>query len=162
MTQTVRTAEVADRRTLQFRSLEDLRTEVDAITIKPLRVTGNWSAGQILQHVARLMEFSLDGFPMTAPWPIRMIGRLIRNRMINRPMRPGFRLPARADALLPDPGISLEQGAAALRACLDRIAKGEQMTQPSPIFGRLTHEQWIQLHLRHCEMHLSFIHFRAG
>jgi hypothetical protein len=33
-----------------------------------------------------------------------------------------------------------------LRACRQR-----------PAFGALTHEQWVQLHLRHAELHLSFV-----
>ena len=26
---------------------------------------------------------------------------------------------------------------------------------PNPLFGRLTHEQWVQLNLRHAELHLG-------
>ena len=31
------------------------------------------------------------------------------------------------------------------------------MRQPSPFEGRITHDQWVYGHLRHAELHLSFI-----
>ncbi|MFN5799079.1 MAG: DUF1569 domain-containing protein [Planctomyces sp.] len=30
------------------------------------------------------------------------------------------------------------------------------MRAPHPGFGRMTHQEWLLLHLRHSEMHLSF------
>jgi hypothetical protein len=30
------------------------------------------------------------------------------------------------------------------------------MTARHPVLGKLTHEEWTQLHLRHAELHLSF------
>jgi hypothetical protein len=32
------------------------------------------------------------------------------------------------------------------------------MTATSPVLGRLSHEQWVQFHCRHAEMHFSFMH----
>jgi hypothetical protein len=39
---------------------------------------------------------------------------------------------------------------------VSRIDMGERMKQPSPVEGRITHEQWCYFHLRHAEVHLSF------
>ena len=34
--------------------------------------------------------------------------------------------------------------------------KSECPKQVNPLFGNLSHEQWIKLNLRHAELHLSF------
>ena len=41
------------------------------------------------------------------------------------------------------------------RAAMDRL-RTTAPAAPNPVFGRLTHEQWIQLNLRHAELHLGF------
>ncbi len=61
----------------------------------------------------------------------------------------------------PDDDVTWEQAAACLRAALDRLDGGARMTQPSPVFSDLAHEQWEQLHCRHAEMHFSFMWGRA-
>ncbi len=38
---------------------------------------------------------------------------------------------------------------------IDRLNR-EPQRYPSPVFGKMTKEEWDQLHLRHAEMHLSF------
>jgi hypothetical protein len=42
-----------------------------------------------------------------------------------------------------------------LRAAIDRLNR-EPKRAPSPVFGKMTREEWDQLHLRHAELHLSF------
>ena len=29
---------------------------------------------------------------------------------------------------------------------------------PNPIFGRLTHDEWKAINLRHAELHMGFLH----
>jgi hypothetical protein len=48
-----------------------------------------------------------------------------------------------------------DEGLRRFRAALDRL-RATAPTMPNPVFGPLTHEQWIQLSLRHAELHLSF------
>jgi len=38
---------------------------------------------------------------------------------------------------------------------MERLRAGPP-ARPNVIFGPLTHDEWIQLHLRHAELHLSF------
>jgi hypothetical protein len=40
---------------------------------------------------------------------------------------------------------------------LARLDAGEQMTQKSPLLGKMTHEKWMKLHLDHCRLHFGFI-----
>ena len=58
---------------------------------------------------------------------------------------------------MPPEGTRFEEGYAALRSCVDRVLAGDRMTHPSPIFEKLTHDEWVTLQLGHCSMHLSFI-----
>jgi hypothetical protein len=71
--------------------------------------------------------------------------------------QPGRVLPAYAEPLLPDPWADFDIATARLHAALARIERGERMTASSPWEGALTHEQWLYSHLRHAELHLSFL-----
>ncbi len=158
------------RRALRFESVEALAAEVErcarAQRAGGLRATGEWTPAQVFEHVAKLIEFSYDGFPFRGTLGERVVthlGKWIAWRpMIDRAFRPGYRLRLAASALLPDPAAQFEPSAARLQAALGRIARGEPMRQPSPFEGRLTHEQWVYVHLRHAELHLSFLQLDGG
>lgn len=164
MPETNSAARVAGRRHVQLRSVADLRREVEAIIAAAqngtIRAGGNWSAPQILRHVAQVIAFSYDGFPSRPPWPIRWMGRLWfrlrRRQVLEKPFPPGFRT---MNEMLPEPDVSLERAAAQFRALLLRLEAGEPIVRASPLFGKLTHTEWMQLHLRHAELHFSFIHY---
>ncbi len=47
----IETKKVTDRRTLSFRSLDDIQADVEALDGSAIRTTGNWTAAQIVQHV---------------------------------------------------------------------------------------------------------------
>lgn len=146
-----------ERRQLRFAEVSDLRRELETICTHRVKTLGAWNEAQIVQHVTRLMEFSYNGFPFRAPWYARLIARRFLPRFLNKGFTPGFKLPSRAGALLPDDAVTLAAAAAQMAALLGRLERGEPMSQPSPIFGPLTHEQWVQLHLRHAEHHFSFV-----
>ncbi len=150
-------------RMLDFRSVADLGRELDRIeeachsgAVKP---TGSWSVGQNCQHVAKFFSFALDGFDAPAPMPIRIIATLLfKKKAIGPgPMPSGIKLPAKASYMLPDPDVSDKDGIAFLRQQIQRIKNGEQFTHPSPIFGKLTHDQWMNIQLKHAAMHLGFL-----
>lgn len=145
------------RRPLHLSDVAELRTEVEAICTRPVRTLGNWTEAQIVQHVARMMEFAYAGFPFKASRYVRPVARLYLPRLLRKGFTPSFRLPERARALLPDDAVSLAQAAAQMGAVLGRLDRGEPMTQPHPLFGVLSPEQWVQLHLRHAEHHFSFV-----
>ena len=156
------TAGAVGRRRLRFDNVDELLAELDRIVGTPTRTSGDWSAAQIIEHLAKFVEFSFDGFPFRMPWHVRLACWLLKHVawhwLLDRAMRPGYRLPESASGLLPGPDARLDASSARLRAALDRIRSGERMTQPSPFEGRITHEQWLEAHLRHAELHLSFVH----
>jgi hypothetical protein len=155
----VKTQSVTDRRELRFSSLQDILDDVEYLASgDPPRTTGNWTGGQIVKHVAMLINFSIDGFPEPrAPLPMRLLGRLVRKNALVNPMRAGVGLPRRFDFLAPSPSVTWEEAVEYMSETMARLSD-RRMTAPSPILGRLTHEQWEQLHCRHAEMHFSFMH----
>ena len=146
-----------------FRTLDQLRAELDAIEAAHrsgnLHASGNWSAGQILEHCGKLMGFSFDGFgEATAPWIIRVLAStFFKPRLGRSQMKPGIKLPRSASTLLPRDQASFDEGLALIRSQLARIDAGEKMTHDSPVLGAMTHDQWVLLHLDHCRLHLGFL-----
>lgn len=153
----------SERREIELRTLEDISAELDKIQAAhdagALSATGNWAPGQILEHVAKLMECAMDGFPGGAPAPVRWIITLLFKKKALRGGAPpaGFKIPKGADFLAPGEDTSFEQGMSRLRAIIARAQNGERFTHDSPIFGKLTHEQWITLNAGHATLHLSFL-----
>jgi hypothetical protein len=149
------------RRTLHFSTIDDALAEAERLVAAEregrLDRAGNWALGQTLGHLATWASFALDGYPdaVRAPWLVRAIARILKNRIITGGMRPGMklgRLPGGTVGLEPLPA---DEGLARFRAALERL-RATAPTEPNPVFGPLTHDQWIQLNLRHAELHLGF------
>lgn len=153
----------APRRALSFETLAALSSELDRLEAAhragTLRSTGNWTPGEILDHLARAIRPSFDGFDFAVALPIRLLGSLVmKRRFLGRGFPRGFRMsPKMSAAFGPRPGVSFEHGLGALREQLRRIERGERMSHPSPGLGSLTHEEWVRLHLRHAELHLAYL-----
>ena len=155
----------APKRALKFTCMNCLKAELDRMEEAhqrgELTTTGNWSPGQIFSHCAIFFRCSLDGFPSSAPAPVRFFARLFfkKKALSGAAMPSGFQLPKQASFMLPAPEVSFEDGVAEIREQVARLDAGERMTQMSPLLGKLTHEEWVKLHLAHCMMHLSFIDY---
>lgn len=156
---------VTEHRALELDTIAALEREVDRLVAAQhsghLVAGGNWTAAQAFDHLARLVEFSYEGFPFRASLPVRAFCQLGRRlawqRYVRWVFQPGRRLPARAEPLLPDDWADFDVAVARYRAALERIALGEPMTARSPWEGALSHRQWIDVHLRHAELHLGFL-----
>jgi hypothetical protein len=157
MAEAIDTRKVTGRRELHFISLADIRADVEMLVASPkLNTLGNWSAGQVFHHLARTMTSSIDGFGFQLPWYFRLMGRFMKKRALSGPMPPGFNLGKKAAERLVPPAISYEDGLRNIRQALDRL-KMEEHRAPSPFLGQMTNEEWVQMHCRHSELHLSFI-----
>lgn len=146
---------VPGRRELRFESLDEVVGDAEALVASPeTRTLGNWPLPRLLSHLTMTINNSIDGFQERAPWFIRLLAPLIKGKVL-RKMTPGIRLPKSAESYaFPDAGPAAE-ALVKLRAAVART-KSERMTAPHPAFGAMTHDEWLQLHLRHCELHLSF------
>jgi hypothetical protein len=149
-----------------LRSLPDLVAEVDRVRASAVagrvRPLGAWTAAQVFHHLGTFVEGSLDGFTFQYPWRLRWLswlgGKLSWHWLMRWAFRPGFTNPPGAAAVEPDPAVPLEAAAAYLGRQLGRVLGGERMTRRSPTGETPSHEQWVDCHLRHAELHLSFLH----
>ena len=148
-------ATATERRTVTYLSLRDFLEDAERCVAAHAPTSGNWSLGQIIEHMALILEKSLDGYDLTAPWFIRLVGPFLKRRVMRNKMKPGLKLPGYAAKVLV-PGLTEPQTALEhLRRVIGRM-ETETQRAPSPIFGVLTIDEWNQIHLRHGEMHMSF------
>jgi len=153
---TVNTSKVANRRPLHFQTIDDILRDVEDLNRGKVKGLGNWSSGQILRHLATVMNGSIDGMSMRLPWFIRLLGKMVKGRILRKGMTPGFQLKGPAAAELVPPETSWEEGLQRFRQAIHRL-QTEAKREPSPFLGAMTREEWDQLHCRHAELHLSFL-----
>jgi hypothetical protein len=156
MTMTVDTRKVPNRRQLHFQTIDDILSDVERLNQGKIKALGNWSGGQILKHLAVVMNGSIDGVPMRFSWPLRLLGRLLRGRVLSKGMAPGYQLKGRAAETFGPPATTWEEGLQLFREAVRR-QKAETKREPSPFFGAMSNEEWDQLHCRHAELHLSYL-----
>lgn len=162
MSSAIDTAKIAGRRTLRFDSLDDIRADVDRLAnAKELKVLGNWTSGQILKHLAIVMNCAIDGMPSRMPWHLRAMLAMLRpffvRKFLRDPMPAGYKLPPDVAAvIIPAASTSWEDGLAAIRTAIERLKK-ETKREPSPFMGKLSVEDFNRLQCRHSELHLSFL-----
>jgi hypothetical protein len=150
-----------NRRTVRFHGYHDVLADADSLLASGYDRVGAWGLGQVCHHLATIVAMSLDGFPSRYSWPVRLgarwlvLGGVLRHRVFHR------RFPAPPYALPPDTAED-RAGVEQLRAVIGRLRAHTGTMEPSPIFGPLSPEQWHQVHLWHCEHHLSFLLPKAG
>lgn len=152
----VDTSKVLGRRTVHYSNLQALLKDAERLASAQPRALGNWSQGQIYKHLAVVMAGSIDGFSVRAPWFVRLLARLFKKRILSKPMAAGYQLPAEAAAAIVPGETSVGEGLDLLRKAIERL-QTETQRYPSPFLGKLTIEEWNQLHLRHAELHMSFL-----
>ncbi len=151
----VDTKTVSGRRPLRFNSHREVLDEVRSLSGRPVKQLGNWSLGQICQHLAVATNSAIDGAAFRPPLFVRLFAPLMKKRFMKGPMNPGFQLPKNGAAMIPGPTETAE-GIAALERAIERLGR-EPTRKPHGAFGPMTAEEWDQILLRHAEMHLSFI-----
>ncbi len=152
----VDTGKLSNRREVHYTSLQDVLNDADRLTRGKFKTLGNWSAGQIFMHLAKSFSDSIDGSAMRLPWFYKLIGPLLKNKLIRGPMAPGVKLPeSAARATVPGP-TSTEEGLAALRSAIGRL-ETESKRARSPFLGAMTRDEWNRLHLNHSALHMSFL-----
>lgn len=154
----VNTARVQGRRTLHFADFNQLLADAELVATRPSRTIGNWSVGQILDHLAVAANCPFDGFgDFKASWfTRRIIVPFIKNSLLTKALPAGVKLPADATSLMPQPDVSPEVGLERLRQALGRFSR-ETPSHDHPVFGALAMQEWVALALRHAELHLSFV-----
>jgi hypothetical protein len=145
------------RRDLNFRTSDEALAEVDRLLAAPYERRGNWDLAQVCDHLADAFDGSIHGYSFAAPWIIRaLLGKpalwyVLRFRSI--PIR--ARRPRDLD---PQPGKDPAACAARLRESVRAFEASKDPLAPHPFFGRISREQWRQVHLFHMAHHLAFLH----
>lgn len=160
----VNTKAVTDRRVLRFNSTADLRLDLDRLESAhkagTLRAAGNWTPGQVFAHLAAFINFAYDGYPpelRPPPWLFRFIFGLLKKKYLHGRLPVGVRIPGVKNGTVGADLVAINEGLTRLRRAISRL-ESSAPTVPNPVLGRLSHEEWTALHLRHAELHLSFLH----
>ena len=146
---------IQSRRQLRFTSLDEVVADAEVLVASPnTKMLGKWSLSRLLAHLTLAINRSIDGISAKAPWYIRLLGPLIKGRVLKK-MSPGFKLPKSVETQFFPDGFSSAEALQELRTAVARL-KHERMTACHPVLGKLSHDEWTLLHLRHSELHLSF------
>ena len=150
----------ASRRRLRFEAIEQALAEADALVAAEaagrLRCLGRWTPGQNLNHLATWVDYAYDGFAMKIPFFLRWFGPLMKRKMLAGPLAAGIRIPGAPGGTYAVEPVATPAAHEHFRSSFSRLAR-EAPVRPHPLLGPLTHEQWVALHLRHAELHLSFL-----
>jgi hypothetical protein len=153
----VETGKVAGRRTLRFETFEQVLVEAERVISQPHRSLGNWTAAEIVDHLGRSIDESFAGSAPPAPWFARkLIAPLLKRSMLSKGLPAGFKLPKGMEKFQPRSNVTAAAALDGLRRALERLSH-DAPTKPHAFFGKLTPEHWRALHLRHAELHLSFL-----
>lgn len=145
---------MGERRALSFSHLDEVMPDVDQL-LEGHVTSGRWSLGQICNHLATVLQFTVEGFPEQAPWLLRQtIGPMAKRQVFGSGAFPeGVKIP---EKYLPRPGLDPRAEAEALRASLRYFQAHAGPLADHPLFGSMSRDEWDRYHAIHCAHHLSF------
>ncbi len=143
---------------MNLQTMEELESFLVSLKGRNYTTTGNWTLGQILCHIGDSMDFFLsqkEGAFTIPSFLQNTIGKLLLQK---------FYLFGTMDRGLPNPIKKGEPKNGDPQEELNRILTLTQLFKESrgpfnshPVFGELTKDEIIRLHLLHCSHHFSFI-----
>lgn len=153
-------------RRLRFESVAACVNEVERIIAAEqagrLRACGNWTAGQVMAHVAAWIEYGYEGFPIgPPPFFVRWILRWQLTRLLNKGLSPGVRIPRVPGGTTGIDDIDALAAGTRLLVALRRLDSSEPAPFDSPAFGPLSDADRVRLNLRHAELHLGFLAYET-
>jgi Protein of unknown function (DUF1569) len=148
-----------ERRELSFKSLDEAVAEVERLARGNTRTTGNHTFGQIVEHLARILDTAVGKtIPPRLPLILRLVMPVAKHIVLRGPVKPGFKLPTEAQSFYwPEGDVDVQQALAHLRESVEDF-KTKGPLAINPIFGKLSRERTLKLQCDHCAMHLSFVH----
>ena len=79
---------------------------------------------------------------------------MMRGRILNKGMMPGVKVGRLPGGTVGLDEVAPEEGLARWRVAM-QLLEASAPSIDNPAFGRLTHEEWVKLNLRHAELHLG-------
>jgi len=148
------------RRELDFRSFDDVVTDARHLLAIGYERAGAWSLGQICHHLELVMRGSMEGFTARFPWYLRLAGPVIKRVVLKqRKLAAGVKGPAEImPPAVPDETAAVES----LIVRCEQVRDHTGIFYPSPLLGRLSPEEWRQIHLIHASHHLGFLSPKPG
>ncbi len=149
----INTKKVQGRRKVRYESLDELLADAQRLSETEVCALGNWSQGQIYEHLARSFNSSIDGVGFSLPAPVRwLMSLLMKQKYLKKEVPAGFKT---TDQFMPGE-TSVEEGLSSLQRAIAR-QKQESRRTSHPVFGDIGREGWNDFNLRHAEMHMSFL-----
>ena len=146
------------RRTVRYRGYEMILEDAEQMAAGEYETVGNWSFGQIMEHLARSFEMSIDDAGPKLALPMRWFAYLfLKGRFLNHTLPSGFKFPGGSSSpAAPGDETTTEQGLERLRRACDRCTTEKQRSF-HPLLGHLDTPEWDRFNLRHAELHMSFV-----
>jgi hypothetical protein len=150
------------RRELDWTDFADVTADVSRLQRDGYTALGKWDLSQICEHLSDWMTYPLDGFPTQsglAAWIIPVVRFGLGKRMLRGILNSGTMsaggptLPESIHARPPRSQPSVER----LEHSIDRLVRSNRPYHPSPLFGDMTRDELLRLHMIHCRHHLSFL-----
>ncbi len=103
---------------------------------------GNWTVGQILNHLGAWANFAFDGNGLHMPWYIRMFGKPMLNSFLKNGLpRQGQHIPNVAGGTLATERMSARMMASPVSPTASSRLQQNIPGTKHPLFGNLSHEQ---------------------
>jgi hypothetical protein len=145
---------------VRYATLAAFREDAAKLAAGRYETVGDWTFGQIMKHMADNLNASIDGFPFRLPWYMRLARPVLvgffKQSLLTQPLKAGFNIPKSARALVPPETITTQEALRQLLAAIDRFER-ETPEAPHPLLGSLEPNDWVAFHLRHAELHMSFV-----
>lgn len=148
---------VSRRMDLHFASLLDTIADVETLHKHGWQRAGNWSLGQILDHLNITLRFSFGEIPFFLPTPIRGLTKIFFWPTIERgkPIRIRGVAPKK---IQPRPEPDEAQMVREFVELVERhFDEAVEIAPVHPVFGRLQRQDWLKVQKWHVTHHLSFM-----
>jgi hypothetical protein len=141
------------RRTLRYRSLDDVMPDVERL-LAGHKTVGNWSLAQICRHLATVTRRVVDLPASTPQDPSLWVGPEQKRQVLESGLIPED-MPA-PPQLVPAETVGEREEAEGLRQAIAHYKASPGPVIAHRVFGPLTKEEWDQLQRIHLAHHLSF------
>jgi len=153
------TAATPTRRSLDFRSFDEILADVAQLRAAGYQAAGQWDLATICNHLAKGMEVGLENKKIEVPLMFRLLAPVFGKMFFKRLLKTR-KLPERIKApapFVPDDHCEIESSIAQLTQTCERAKVFAGPLAVHPIFRRMTVEEWRQLMLIHSSHHLGFL-----
>src|SRR4051794_25148599 len=108
------------RRVVRFERVEEAIAEARRLAALEAagkaECMGNWTVGQILNHCGAWADYAYKPNPVGAPWFVRLIGRMMKGRFLNKGVPAGQSIPKVPGGTLATEVVTTEAGLARFEA----------------------------------------------